>query len=119
MGVTKPDWLHWTKAQGFAATFCHDLNGKAAVEISGRFARFELGFLCLQQRIYKGLVLVFGHRTVEIGCAFFLSLTLIIARLHPGAAHVDAVGIDDRCNCIEKGQSLGAGLCLYGLGQCA
>ena len=119
MGVAQPNRFHGTKAKGFAATFGHDLNRKAAVKIPSCFTGFKLGFFSVEKRIDKGLILLFVHRAIEIGCALFFCVALIIARLHPGAVHVDAIGIYDRSNCIKKGQGLCAGLGLYCLRQSA
>ena len=110
MRVGQADRLHRAVAQGFAAAFGHDLDRQAAVEIPGGLALVELGFLGGKQGVDKGLVLRLVHRAVEVGGSLFLGLALVIARLHPGARHVDAVVIEDRRDGVEKGQRLGASL---------
>ena len=97
-------------AQGLAAPFGHHLDGQAAVEIARRFALVKLGLVGGQQGVDEGVVLRLVHGTVQVGGALFLGLALVIARLHPGAFHVDAVVIDDGGNRVEKRQRLGAGL---------
>jgi len=104
--VRQTDRFHRPVAQGFAPAFCHHFDGQAAVEITCRFARFELGLVGRQQRVDERLVFGFRHRAVDIGGAFFLGLALVIARLPPGDGHVNRVGIDDGGDRVEKGQRI-------------
>jgi len=115
MGVGQADGLHRAKAQRFASAFGHHLDREAAVEIARRLAFLEFGFIRGQQRVDERLVLVLGHRAVEVGCTLFLGLALVIARLHPRFAHIDAVVVDDRRDRVEKGQCLGTGFGSNGL----
>ena len=57
------------------------------------------------------------HRAVDVGGLFLLRLALVVARLHPGRPHVDAVGIDDGGDGVEEGERLGPGCGADGLGQ--
>ena len=109
MRVGQANGFHRAKAQGFTTAFGHDLDRQAAIEIGGGFALVEFGLVGGQKRVDERLVLVAGHRAVEIGGAFFFGFALVIARLHPGAAHVDAVVIDDRRDGVEKRQRIRAG----------
>ncbi len=110
MGVGEAHRLHRAKAQRFAAAFGHHLDRQAAVEIPRRLALMELGLLGRQQRVDEGLVLGLGHRAIHVGGLFLDRLALVIARLHPGDGHVDALGIDDGGDGVEEGEALGAGL---------
>ena len=67
----------------------------------------------------KASYCVLVHRAVEVGGALFLGLALVIARLHPGLRHVDAVEIDDGRDGVEKRQRLGPGFVRDRLGQLA
>ena len=110
MGVGQAYGLHRTKSQGFATPFCHHFDRKTAVKVAGGFAFFKFGFIGGQERVDERLVLILGHRAIEVSSALFLGFALVIARLHPRFAHVDAVVIDNRRDGVEKGQRLGTGL---------
>ena len=109
MGVGEADGFHRTKAQGFAPSFCHDLNWQTAVKIPRGLPLVKFGFFCCKQGVNKGFILIARHWAVDISFAFFFGLALIIARLHPRFGHINAVIINDRRNCIEKGQRVFAG----------
>ncbi|NRP51556.1 hypothetical protein XMM354_003355 [Aliiroseovarius sp. xm-m-354] len=109
--------FHRAVAQGLATALGHDFDGQAAVKIARGFAFAELGLVGLKQRVDKIVVLLLVHRAVEVGGALFLGFALVIARLHPGFGHVDAVEIDDGGNSVEEGQCFGPGLGSDGFGQ--
>ena len=117
MGVGEADGLHRAEAQGFAAPFGHDLDGQAPVEIAGGLALVELGLVSSQKRVDERLVGVAVHGAVEVGGALFLGLALVIARLHPGLGHVDAVGMHDGGDGVEEGKAFLSRLAGDGLGQ--
>ena len=115
--VGEADRLHRAVAQGLATPFGHHLDRQAAIEIAGRLALVKLGLFGGHERVDKGLVVGLGHRTVEVGLLLLFGFALVIARLRPDRVHVDAVGIDDGRDGVEKGQRFGARLCRDGLSQ--
>ena len=52
----------------------------------------------------KRLVLLLGHRAVDVVRACAGGPRLIVARLHPGHLHIDALVQDNRRDGIEKGK---------------
>ena len=77
----------------------------------------ELGLVGGQQGVDEILVLRLGHRAVDIGALLFFGIALVITGLLPSDAHIDAVGIDDGRDGIEKGQRVLPGLGGNGLRQ--
>src|SRR5262249_53256304 len=57
-----------------------------------------------EQRVEKALVLVPGHRAVDVVGARAAGARLVVARLAPGDAWIDRVGVNDRRDGIEEGQ---------------
>ncbi|MNX74228.1 hypothetical protein D3C86_1056610 [compost metagenome] len=103
--------------QGLAATFGHDLDGQAAVEVGDVLPLLELGLGAVQQGVDEGLVLGLVHRAIDVGGGVAAGAFLVIARLTPGDVEVDAVGVDDGGDGVEEAEALLAGHLQDGVGQ--
>ena len=57
MRIGQAHGFHRAMAQGLAAAFGHHFDRQAAVEIAGRFALVEFGFVGGQQRVDESVVL--------------------------------------------------------------
>src|SRR5258707_8280372 len=88
-----------------AAAFSHHFDRQAAVEI-GRIGLpvLEVDLLAGQQRIDKRIVLLLGHRAVDVIGAGAAGPDLVVARLKPRYRHVDGILVHDRRDCIEERQ---------------
>ena len=96
-------------AQGFRPAFGHHLNRQAAVEIGRAFPFLELGLVTRNQRLDESLVLLLGHRAVDIVLAIAARSNLVVARLEPADIHVDGIEMHDRRDSVEEGEGVGAG----------
>lgn len=108
MGIGEAHRLHRPVAQRLAAAFRHHLDRQAAVEIGRAFPFLEAGLVAGDQRIDEGIVLLLGHRAVDIVLAGSAGADLVVARLKPADVHVDRLGIDDRRDGVEEGERIGA-----------
>ncbi len=64
------------------------------------FEIVQLDPLRCQKSVYKGIIFIFGKRTVDV--IAFLLLAGAIARGTEGNIHIDRIGMDDRRDRIEK-----------------
>ena len=98
--VGQPHRFHRPEARRVAPAFRHNLDRHAPVEIWRAFPLFIFGLFAREHRIDERLVL----RLVEGAVDIILRIPLIPPRLKPRCGHVDRVEVDDRSNCVEKGQ---------------
>ena len=98
--IVQPDAFERPVAQGLGPALGHHLDRHAALEI-GRvlFPFLERHFFAGVKRLDEGVILLAGHRAVDVIIA-----TLVPARGLPGDVHVDAVAVNDRRDGIEKGE---------------
>ena len=110
MGIGQTHWLHGPKPQSLASTLGHHLDGQAAFEIRRVFFPFmEFNLVALDQRINEGLELCFIEGAVDVILARAAGTGFVVARLEPGFLHVDALGMNDRGDGVEKGKVFLAG----------
>ena len=93
--------LHRTMAQGVAPTLRHHLDRQAAVEI-GCFPVVKGDLLACKQRSNESVVLFVCERTIDVSGGGAAGSRLVIARLQPGARHIDRIAVNDRCDGIEE-----------------
>ena len=117
MGVGEAERLHRPMAQGLAAALGHHFDRQAAVEIGRALEFAKLGLLRREKRVDEGLVLVAGHRAVDVSLGAAARPFLVVARLHPCHAHVDRVAMHDRRDRVEEGERALAGQPADRLGQ--
>ena len=109
MGVGQAHRLHRPVAQRLAAALGHHLDRQAPVEIGDGLPVLELALRPGQQGVDEGLVLRARHGAVDVGRGVAARPFLVIARLLPGDAHVDALGMDDLRDGVEERQLVLAG----------
>ena len=102
-GIAQADGLHRAKAQGVAAAASQNLNRQAAFEIIGFFPLFALGGLSGKQRIQEAVELRAVHGAVDV-----VGGSLVPARGHIDAVHVDGVGLNYGRDRVVEGQAAGA-----------
>ena len=96
--------LHGAEAQGVAAAAGENFNRQTAFKIVELLPLFRLGGLGLKQRVKKAIELLAVHGAIDVVCR-----SLVPARGHVDAVHVDGVGVDNRRDRVVKGQVAGAG----------
>ena len=105
MRISQPDRLHRTIAQRLRPALRHHLDRQAAFEIGRALPLLELRLRSREQCRDERLVLLLGHRTVDVRLgAIATRPRLVIARLLPRLAHVDRFKMHDRCDRIEERQ---------------
>ncbi len=105
MGVGEADRLHRAVGEGLAAALGHDLDRQAALEIGRRrLPLLERGLLAGNQRVDEGVILRLVERAVDVVGVAAAGPDLVVARLQPAHAHVDAVMMHDRGDGIEEGE---------------
>ncbi len=103
--IGQPDRLHRPVAQRLAAALGHHLDRQAAVEIRRiGFPLLEVGFFAGSQRVDKGVVLLPGHRAIDVIGAGAAGAHFVVARLKPRRRHIDGILVHDRGDRIEERQ---------------
>ena len=108
-GLGQSDGFHRPEAQGVAAALGQDLDGQAPLE--PRRPPFPVAKgcrLCPTHPVDKGIVLLKGQRTVDVGCGISRRSGLVVAGLEPRDVEVDAVAVDHRSDGIEEGEGFPA-----------
>ena len=116
--VGQADRFHRAEAQGLPAARRHDLDRQAAFEI-GRVLLPVLEFRLVagEQGVDEAFVLRLVQRAVDVGPGVAAGARLVVARLAPGDAFVDRVGMDDGRDGVEEGERVLAGQVEDGLRQ--
>ena len=116
--IGEADRLHRAVAQGLGAALRHNFDRQTAVEI-GRVGLplLELGLLTGDQRGDEAVILVLGHRAIDVIGARAAGTDLVVARLEPGHRHVDGFAMHDRRDRVEEGQCVLVGQFADGVGQ--
>ena len=116
--IGEADRLHRPVAQRLAAALGHHLDRQAAVEIGRVGLPFlEVDLLARDQRVDEGVILLFGHRAIDVVGAGAAGTDLVVARLEPRHRHVDGIPMHDRRDRIEKRQRVLVGQFADGVGQ--
>ncbi|MGY4333133.1 hypothetical protein ACVWWG_007550 [Bradyrhizobium sp. LB7.2] len=116
--IGEADRLHRPVAQGLGAALRHHLDRQTAVEI-GRvgFPFLELGLLAGDQRGDEAVILLLGHRAVDVVGTGAAGTDLVVARLEPCCRHVDGFAVHDRRDRVEEGERVLVGQLADGFGQ--
>src|ERR1700681_168402 len=105
-GIAKSHRLEGTKTHRVASTLRHHFDRHASLEIGDLVEFVSVKLIGGNQSIEKRLVLVAGHRAVEISAVFVGALhplfTVARATKHDGV--VNRLARDDRCDRVVEGQ---------------
>src|SRR6266487_2530335 len=116
MRIGEAERLHRPVAQCVAAALRHHLDRQAAVEI-GRLPIVEGDFLSRAQGVDERLVFFARERTIDVSGVRAARARFVVARLAPGARHVDRIAVDDGADGIEEGECVLARELRDGIGE--